>query len=113
MPDVCSLPTVERPVRLAEFDALFASALRGQERLSPTRLRWRLDPAAEESARALTARESRCCTFFTFTFFLASRTDPGPHPDDGALVLEVAVPDGQVEVLSALAERAAGYGGAP
>jgi hypothetical protein len=45
------LPTAARRLRLAEFDDLFTTALRGQQRLSPTRLRWRLDPAAEDTAR--------------------------------------------------------------
>src|SRR5690348_16526591 len=64
--DACTLPTAERPLRLAEFQTLFATALRGQERLSPTHLRWRIDPAAESTARDLTARESECCSFFAF-----------------------------------------------
>ncbi|WP_239166959.1 hypothetical protein [Actinoplanes italicus] len=41
-----------RPLRVAEFDDLFATSMRDQQRLSPTRLRWRLDPAAEATARA-------------------------------------------------------------
>jgi hypothetical protein len=97
VPDACTLPTAERPLRLAEFDELFATALRGQQRLSPTRLRWRLDPAAEQMARDLTARESACCSFFAFTF----------APADGGLQLDVDVPASQVAVLDALATRAA------
>jgi hypothetical protein len=94
--DACTLPTAERPLRLAEFDELFARALRGQQRLSPTRLRWRLDPAAEPTARDLTGRESECCSFFSFTF----------APADGVVQLDVAVPDAHVDVLDALAARA-------
>jgi hypothetical protein len=96
VPAACTLPTAERPLRLAEFDALFATALRGQQRLSPTRLRWRLDPAAEHTARDLTARESACCSFFTFTF----------APADGDLRLDVDVPASQADMLDALAARA-------
>ena len=96
VPDACTLPTVDRPLRLAEFDALFTAALRGQERLSPTGLRWDLDPAAEAAARDLTGRESSCCSFFTFTF------DRGPE----VLRLEVEVPPAHVELLDALERRA-------
>jgi hypothetical protein len=96
-PEACTLPTAERPVRLAEFDDLFATALRGQQRQSPTALRWRLDPAAEPTARELTGRETVCCSFFTFTFAAAA-----DH-----VQLDVVVPAVHVDVLDALAERAA------
>jgi hypothetical protein len=94
--DACTLPTVERPLRLAEFDALFAASLRKQDRLSATALRWELDPAAEAAARDLAGRESECCSFFTFTFRL----------DGAVLWLDVEVPAAHVAVLDALAERA-------
>jgi hypothetical protein len=96
VPEACTLPTVERPLRLAEFDDLFATALLGQLRVSRTRLRWQLDPAVQERARDLTARESSCCSFFTFSF-----TTTG----DG-LQVDVEVPAGQVAVLDALTQRA-------
>ena len=97
VPEACTLPTAERPLRLAEFDALFATALRGQQRLSPTRLRWQFDPAAESAARDLTGRETECCTFFSFTLV----------PAGGELQIDVEVPTAHVEVLDALADRAA------
>ena len=97
VPGACTLPTAERPLRLAEFDDLFATALRGQQRLSPTRLRWRLDPVAEQAARELAGRESECCSFFSFTF----------APAGGAVHLDVAVPEAHAGVLDALADRAA------
>ncbi len=62
MSEACVLPTEDRPVRVAEFDDLFRVALGEQQRLSPTRLRWRLHPAAESVARELTRRESECCS---------------------------------------------------
>jgi hypothetical protein len=83
---------------LAEFDEMFATALREQSRPEPTRLRWRLDPDAEARTRELIARESACCEFFTFSFGTGG---------DGGLTLEVRVPPAQVEVLDALAARAA------
>jgi hypothetical protein len=88
---------VDRPLRLAEFDDLFATALRHQQRLSPTVLQWRIDAAAEATARDLVGRESSCCSFFSFAF-----------ADDGdAVRLDVQVPAAHVDVLDALANRAA------
>jgi hypothetical protein len=97
VPEACTLPAAERPLRLAEFDDLFSTALRGQQRVSATALRWDLDPAAEATVRDLAARESSCCSFFSITI----------HPGDGALRLDVEVPAAHVAVLDALAERAA------
>jgi hypothetical protein len=100
VPEACTLPTADQPLRLAEFDDLFATALRDQRRLSPTVLRWRLNPAAEPVARDLTARESSCCSFFTFTF-----TTSGEGEQE-AVNLDVQVPTAQIAVLDALAGRA-------
>lgn len=95
VPDACTLPTVDRPVRVAEFDDLFATALRGVHRPAPTLLRLYLDPAAEQTTRDLLARESECCSFFTFTCTAADQ-----------FVVDVDVPESQVAVLDALAVRA-------
>ncbi len=97
LPDACILPTAQRPLRLADFDGLFATALRDQQRLSPTRLRWRLEPAAEPTARDLTGRETECCSVFTFTF----------APAGSVVQLDAEVLDAHIDVLSALADRAA------
>ena len=101
VPEACTLPTAERPLRLAEFDDLFATALREQRRMAPTQLRWHLDPAAEPTARDLTGRETACCSFFTFTF-----TGPGTGSAD-ALQVDVQVPAAHIDVLDAIADRAA------
>jgi hypothetical protein len=101
VPEACTLPSAERPLRLAEFDDLFAVALRAQQRLSPTRLRWRLDPAAEQAARDLASREAGCCSLFSFTF----------APADGSVHLDVEVPEAHAGVLDALARRAAARAG--
>lgn len=95
IPDGCTLPTVEQPLRVAEFDAVFDSALRSVERQTSTRLRLVLDPAVEAALRELTARESQCCSFFTFTY----------STDAAGLVLDVEVPPAQTAVLDALAAR--------
>ena len=96
-PQACTLPSVEQQLRISEFDALFASSLRELQRLAPTRLRLLLDQRAEDAARELTARESECCSFFTFTVTPAS--------DD--VLVDVEVPATHVAVLDALAMRAA------
>ena len=101
-PAACTLPTAERPLRVAEFGRLFTGGLRAQTRVSATRLRWVLDPAAEAEARDLTARESQCCSFFVF--------DVTSHPwagADGEVVVVVDVPAEQVAVLDALESLAA------
>jgi hypothetical protein len=96
----CTLPTADRPLRVAEFDSLFTAGLRGQERLSPTWLRWRLDPSFLSDARSLAARETACCSFFSFGF----------TSDDH---LDVQVPPAHVAILDALAARAAAALDAP
>ncbi|MBA3310648.1 MAG: hypothetical protein H0U28_11455 [Nocardioidaceae bacterium] len=97
-PSACTLPTAERPLRVAEFDELFASALRDLRRVAPTRLELEIDAAAEARARDLAARESDCCSFFTFDF------TPG-RP--GRMTFGVTVPATHVDVLDAVADRAA------
>jgi hypothetical protein len=97
VPEACTLPTTEQPVRVRELDDLFATALRGLHRISPTQLRWWLDRASEATARDLTARETRCCSFFTFTFTAAG----------DEVQLDVQVPGNRIDVLDGLTRRAA------
>jgi hypothetical protein len=92
VPDACTLPTAERPLRTAAFDALFRDGLLSQARISATTLRWELDPAAVPEARRLAALESACCSFFAFDF-------------DGSGV-DVTVPPDRAGVLDALQARA-------
>jgi hypothetical protein len=103
VPAACTLPTVDRPLRLAEFDAMFSGAVRAVRRLEPTRVRLELEPVPSVAARAadLAARESACCAFFTFTLTVG----------DGALSLDVAAPARHAEVLRALADRAEALSG--
>lgn len=99
VPQACTLPIAERLGRVAEFDHLFVTALHDVQRFAPERLRLTLRgiPGLEATARDLAARESECCSFFTFTI--------GRHGED--VVVDVQVPDAQVEVLDGLAARAA------
>lgn len=96
VPESCSLPTVEQPVRVAEFDRFFADSVLGACRPARTRLDLLLDADAEPIGRDLAARESGCCSFFAFSFGIA---DSGP-------VMRIEVPETEVEVLDALAARA-------
>jgi hypothetical protein len=104
VPSACTLPTAERPLRVAEFDGLFTGAVRAVARPEPTRLRLELTFSPDNAARAaeLAARENGCCSFFAFTLIIA----------DGGLSLEVAVPPQQVNVLDALQARSSAAIGA-
>ncbi|WP_431966074.1 hypothetical protein [Nocardia sp. bgisy134] len=94
----CTLPTVERPTRLAEFDQFFAEFVRATHRPDPARLELTLtaDADAEPVGRDLAARESACCSFFTFTF----------QSTLAGTVMRIEAPTAYVEVLDALAARA-------
>ncbi|MFI5621842.1 hypothetical protein ACIA03_00110 [Nocardioides sp. NPDC051685] len=95
--DACTMPTAERPLRLAEFDALFASAVRSVERRGDdVRMRLAGPDGLVARVRDLTARETSCCSFFTFTV----------EGTDEDLTLDVSVPPAHQEILDALAERA-------
>lgn len=98
IPDACTLPTVEQPLRQAEFAALCASALRGQERPSDRHLRLTLSGGDDllETVLDLTARESSCCSFFDFTV----------TPTADVVVLDIEVPAWQVGVLDGLSQLA-------
>jgi hypothetical protein len=96
VPQACTLPAAQRPLRQAEFDALFG-AVRGVERAGPTRLRLDLQARPQVAARAaeLAAAETQCCSFFTFVLTVA----------DGRLALEISVPPPQAGLLDALARQ--------
>ncbi|MFD7159946.1 hypothetical protein ACFV9C_35490 [Kribbella sp. NPDC059898] len=84
VPDACTLPTAEQPLRIAEFAQLFADHLRHAERVDARTLELTLDPDARETTADLIARESECCSFFTFT---------------GATTLRITVPPARTAVL--------------
>ena len=102
-PDACTLPTAERPLRAADFDAVFAATVRDLDRVGPTRLRLDLEPSPQAAARIaeLAAAETGCCSFFTFAL-----TATG-----GALTLDITVPQQYAPVLAALADRAGAVAG--
>jgi hypothetical protein len=98
-PDACTLPTAEQPLRVAEFEALFAAALRSVDRLGDRHLRVRLagGPGLAASVRDLAERENACCAFFRFTVTRDTTAD------GEAVTLDVEVPETYVEVLDGLA----------
>jgi len=98
-PDACTLPTVEQPVRVSEFDSLFAETLKSTERVSPTRARFALTGLEDTAARAqdLATRETECCSFFAITI-----TPTGPV----SAVMDITVPDARADVLAALVDIA-------
>jgi hypothetical protein len=93
-PDACTLPTPERPLRVAEFDKFAASVLQST-RPQPTRLDLVVPRAAEATGRDLDRHESQFCSFFTFEFDSAG----------GETVMHVGVPPEQVGVLDAIETR--------
>ena len=95
VPDTCTLPARERPLRVAEFDAVFARGLRTHHRDGPHLLRLALDASVEPELTDLIERESACCSFFTFSL---SR-------EDGGLLLDIGVPSGREAILDALTAR--------
>jgi hypothetical protein len=102
-PDACTLPTTEQPLRLAEFDALFARHVTDVRRESGTRLVLTLigGPQVAAAAADLAARETGCCAFFAFD----------PHIADDALTLTVSASEQHADVLAALGDRAKALAG--
>jgi hypothetical protein len=102
VPDACTLPTAEQPLRLAEFDELL-TAVRRVEPVTAEHVRMRLSGPVglAETVRDLTVRETECCSFITFTI------TPEPAGEGEALWLDIAVPARYTHVLESLAQRAA------
>ncbi|WP_248579591.1 hypothetical protein [Nocardioides sp. InS609-2] len=98
VPDACTLPTVEQPLRRAEFDDLFARDVLAVVGESPHRVRLdlRADPAAAARAAGLAVKETGCCSFFTFDLTIA----------DGAVSLGIETAPAHGAVLAALGARA-------
>jgi len=102
VPDACTLPTAERPLRLAEFDELFATAVRQVEQIGPAHGRLHLSGPAGLATRVrdLAARETECCSFFTFT------TTSQPAAEGERVTLDIEVPAAHADVLASLTQRA-------
>ncbi|WP_031511402.1 hypothetical protein [Streptomyces megasporus] len=98
VPQSCTLPTAERPLRVEEWDTLFTERLRQVTRMDPRLVRLELADGlgVEDQVRDLAERESGCCSFFAFTV----------TAEPGAVLLDVAVGPAHEPVLEALAARA-------
>ena len=95
--EACTLPTAERPLRLAELDALFAGSARSVSRDERgVRILLEGSETLRERVRDLAERETACCSFFTFAV--------GGTSD--SVVLDISVPDERRDILTALADRA-------
>ena len=94
--DACTLPTAERPLRQAEFDALFTSARRVTRNELEVELHLVGSAGLRERVEDLAARETACCSFFAFDV----------EGEDDDLVLRIAVPEERRDILEALATRA-------
>jgi hypothetical protein len=97
-PDACTLPTEHRPLRRAEFDDLFATAVTDIRWVSPTHARFDMSGGGALADRVadLAQREQACCSFFVFEIERAG----------DRVVLDVRVPQAYAEVLTALVGRA-------
>jgi hypothetical protein len=97
--EACTLPTAERPFRLAEFDNLFATTLRSVEKTDASRVRLLLngDEAVAERTQRLADAESSCCSFFTFG---VSTVEPG------LVAFDIEVPVTYLDVMNGLVARA-------
>ena len=84
----------QRPLRIAEFDNLFAAVQRSI-RPEPTGLDLVLPRSAEAKARELGDQESLCCSFFSFEFELTATQ----------VFMHIRVPQAQIGVLDAIEAR--------
>jgi hypothetical protein len=103
-PDACTLPSVARPLRVAEFDALFGSSLVRLDRLDSTKVRMILTGTSDLADRVqdLADRETACCSFFTFSV----QASPSDHDGATSVQLDIEVLPGFVDVLAALSDQA-------
>ncbi|MFI6320214.1 hypothetical protein ACIBG8_21960 [Nonomuraea sp. NPDC050556] len=85
----CTLPSAERPTRVAEFETLFGQATGAEHRPGGLRLVFGVELAAKVAD--LAARESGCCSFFTFTMKITGEE----------LSLDIAGPEDIVAALAA------------
>lgn len=98
VPQACTLPRVDQPLRRAEFDDLFARDVLAVHRESAQRIRLELRLDAETASRtaALAVKETGCCSFFAFDLAIA----------DGVLSLGIETAAPHEAVLAALCARA-------
>ncbi len=98
VPASCTMPTVDQPLRLAEFDQFFAHDVASVTTTPEGSVRLDLRPTAEVAERAagLAAAETSCCSFFEFGLTLT----------DGAVRMTISTDPSHADVLAALRRRA-------
>ena len=98
VPSSCTLPTVEQPLRRAEFDGFFAEDVLSVDQSSPREVRFELraEPVVAGRAASLAAKETGCCSFFAFDLTIT----------EGTISMVVSTESPHETVLAALAERA-------
>ena|SRR5690606_21499650 len=121
-PEACTLPTAERPLRLAEFTEVFRSSLVAIDQRGPQRARLILHgrPELADTVRDLAARETECCSFFTFGVQVHELGSVHEALTTGEsreveILLDAEVPAAYANVLSGLvnlAKSASGVDGA-
>lgn len=94
VPDSCTLPTEEQPLRTAEFHDLLANSVHDSKLIAPDHLQMSLtqEPGVAAKVADLAAREVQCCGFFNFSLTIAA----------GKLTLDLTVPQTHADVLAAL-----------
>lgn len=98
VPQACTLPTLQQPLRLAEWDSLIVDAVQDVQRPESGWLRLYLAPgqAVETRTRDLASREAQCCSFFSFRVTCTA----------GQVRLDVRVPAAHTGVLDGVERRA-------
>ena len=116
--ETCTLPTAEQPLRVAEFDTLFAASLRAVEHPAAAATRARLLLAGDADlpgrVQRLADAETACCSFFTFTLTplaVDSSADlsgalSGDVDAAAVVALDIEVSAARADALAALVERA-------
>ena len=102
--NLCTLPTAARPLRVTEFDGLFAGQLAAPRWISQHRVEFTLAGVDDlyDQVSDLVARETACCSFFDFSITrLTQETGQGP-----VLALRAGVPASRHDVLEALTSQA-------
>ena len=114
VPAACTLPTVEQPLRVAEFDVLFAASLRETRQKAGQGIEASLvlvgGPDLPERVRGLARAESTCCSFFNFETVVHA---PGADATETTVELTIRVSSAHAAVLDALIARAEAVRQAP
>jgi len=99
--EACMLPTIDQPLRIAEWDDLFGFGLQAVRRDNALSARFELHRDLEVALQttALAVKESGCCSFFTFALTVTGAN----------LTLDISVPEEHVAVLDALVQRVDGH----